>query len=459
MRAGIYCRLSLEKHKGDTELEGFSVAGQEQECRDLADRVGWTVADVYSDNDVSATSSKPRPQYERLLADIKTDKIGAIICWHPDRLYRRPADLEQLIDLCNAHDVAIRTVRAGEFDLSTPSGRMVARIIGSVATGEVEHKADRQRRATRQRREAGFPPGGRMRMYGWTRTGDLIDTEADEIRRMADAVLAGQTLVGICRDLTERGTTTTAGGQWTQTAIRHLLRNPRLAGHATYRGKIIGRGKWPPILDDDIWQTVVAFLDARSHTRPPRVALLAGLICCGRCGELLVTGQRNDRIRTYRCPPAGPARVGCGGISGTAEPIEQIVEGYARGRLADPRIRRAVIEAQSSGHADILAAITAQERQLAELDAALEEPGKHVTRLLKAADAVEDRITALRRQLADATETPIPDDVDLGWPTDLGPRRRLVDLVVARVWLDPGRGGRFNPRRVRVDPAAIIGRV
>jgi site-specific DNA recombinase len=46
MKAGIYTRIS-----DDTEGEGLGVARQEQDCRALCERKGWTVADVYPDND------------------------------------------------------------------------------------------------------------------------------------------------------------------------------------------------------------------------------------------------------------------------------------------------------------------------------------------------------------------------------------------------------------------------
>ncbi|MCJ7726718.1 MAG: recombinase family protein, partial [Acidimicrobiia bacterium] len=69
------------------------------DCEALATRLGWSVVEVYVDNDVSAWSGSPRPEYRRMLDDIKNLVIGGILVWHPDRLHRHPRELEVLIAL------------------------------------------------------------------------------------------------------------------------------------------------------------------------------------------------------------------------------------------------------------------------------------------------------------------------------------------------------------------------
>ena len=63
---------------------------------------------------------------------------------HADWLRRPPCELEASISLCEAHRIDIRTVRAGELDLSIRSGRVAARLFGALARNEPEHKAERQ---------------------------------------------------------------------------------------------------------------------------------------------------------------------------------------------------------------------------------------------------------------------------------------------------------------------------
>ncbi|MGH3800706.1 MAG: recombinase family protein [Pseudonocardiaceae bacterium] len=138
-RAAIYVRISRDK---------VGVERQEADCRELAGRLGWTVAEVFADNDLSAYSGKRRPRYCAMLEAVRAGRVEAVLAWHTDRLHRSPVELEDYITACNeSRDVPTHTVQAGPLDLSTPSGRMVARQLGAVARYESEHRSERVRRA------------------------------------------------------------------------------------------------------------------------------------------------------------------------------------------------------------------------------------------------------------------------------------------------------------------------
>jgi DNA invertase Pin-like site-specific DNA recombinase len=153
--AAVYCRISDDKTGA-----GLGVARQEETCRELAARLGWDVGRVYVDNDISAYRRKRRPQYTEMLGAIKRGEVDGLIAWHNDRLHRNPRELEDFIDLVEAAGIPVQTVSAGEYDLTTASGRMTARIIGAVARGESEHKAERQKAKHDELRAAGAPAGG-----------------------------------------------------------------------------------------------------------------------------------------------------------------------------------------------------------------------------------------------------------------------------------------------------------
>ena len=168
MNAAIYLRIS-----DDTEGLALGVARQLTECQKLCEQKGWTVADVYEDNDRSAFSGKRRPEYERLLDDVKNHVVDAIVSWGPDRLHRSPRQLEGFIDLVELTSVSVATVQAGIWDLTTPSGRLTARQLGSVARYESENKAARITAKHEQLREHGVPIGGAERGafgYRWRRS-------------------------------------------------------------------------------------------------------------------------------------------------------------------------------------------------------------------------------------------------------------------------------------------------
>jgi DNA invertase Pin-like site-specific DNA recombinase len=104
----VYARISLGKVG-----EAAGVGRQIDACRHLAEVEGWSVDEVLVDNDLSANSGACRPEYERLLDLVRRREIDVIVAYHPDRLYRRLADLVELTKVVASAGVEIRTVAAG----------------------------------------------------------------------------------------------------------------------------------------------------------------------------------------------------------------------------------------------------------------------------------------------------------------------------------------------------------
>ena len=135
--AVIYCRISKD-------AEGkLGVARQQAECEALCEAAGLNVLEVVTDNDMSAYSGKPRPGWNHVADLIRSREVDVLVGWAPDRFTRHPRELETLVELLSDTGVKVRTVRSGDFDLSTEDGRMVARITGAVARQSSERQAAR----------------------------------------------------------------------------------------------------------------------------------------------------------------------------------------------------------------------------------------------------------------------------------------------------------------------------
>lgn len=327
-RVAIYTRVSL-----DRTGEGLAVDRQLARCRkqiEAKDYAGWQEVGHYSDNSISAYTGKHRPEWERLLSDIRAGRVDIVLAWHLDRMTRSVLELEHLILLCEEYNVDIATIE-GDIDLSRTTGRLVARILAAVARAEVEMKTMRQLLKMDQLANTGKPFTGGRRAFGYELDRlTVVEEEAVAIKKAAQDYLDGKPLIHIAREWDLAGLKssrredydTTTG--WTGTGVRQVLENPRYAGIRMHRGEaaIYPSGhplegqrvvaEWPAIIDEDTHLAIVSKI--KRSARPDEtkakgpgvhLTLLSGIMVCRKCGEK-AGANRQRGVGIYTC--SSPAR-------------------------------------------------------------------------------------------------------------------------------------------------------
>lgn len=83
--AGLYIRVSTE----DQAREGFCLPEQEKRLRAMCEYKGYEVYDVYEEQGISAKTGNYRPEFERLLQDVRDKKVNTIVVL---KLYDIPED-------------------------------------------------------------------------------------------------------------------------------------------------------------------------------------------------------------------------------------------------------------------------------------------------------------------------------------------------------------------------------
>ena len=324
MKTAIYVRLSEDR---DGTKGG--VARQEEDCRKLAKARGWDVFDVYSDDDVSATNARQRPEWERLLRDLEAGNFEAVIAYTSSRMYRRMADLLRFIEVVKVRGTTIDTVASGGLDLTTADGRMMAGILASIDQGEAERISERIRRKEAQRAEEGKPHGGGKRPFGydWPRdsSGNVIpggayliqEGEARVIKRATEHILRGGSLTSFVAMINDEGIVTSQGRRWTASNFSLVLKSPVIVGIREHHG-VRTQGTWEPIISVEDQEMMIRVLASNrpqnlGWSAPGRRAiyLLSGLAECGVCGARLY----RDRA-SYKCKTSGGGR-GCVSIKAT----------------------------------------------------------------------------------------------------------------------------------------------
>lgn len=458
----VYARVSRDKTGA-----GLSVDRQAAECRELAERRGWTITGPpYVDNDISAYSGKPRPGYRRLLKDIEAGRVGTVVCWHTDRLHRSPSELEEWISACEPRGVEVHTVKAGEINLATANGRAMARTLGAWARYESEHRSERVASAMDRIAKDGGYLGG-PRPFGYLDGGmDLHPIEAPLVADGTRMILAGRSLRSVTKMFVGSSTRTTKRDlPWEPQAVRDVLMRARNCALLEHRGQVVGPAKWTPIVSEDEWRGVCAVLNdpARRTTPGNQPRWLGSLIYrCAVCDNTMVVGTSGRTKPYYRCRTTYSGADGRRHVSKAAPLVDQYISDLIVARLSMPDALEFFAPDERPGIdvAAVRADLAGIDEQRTELGSRFGR-GEITLAMLDAANTgLSTRQRVLERALADSTLTsPVMDVVtaeDIGgtWAALGLDVRRSVLAELMTVTLHPTPRGR-RPNGIYFDPSTI----
>lgn len=459
-RAAIYTRISNDK-----EGAGLGVQRQQEDCRVLAESLGWSVVEVYEDNDISAYQrKKPRTGYNAMLKALEDGTVSAVLAWHSDRLHRRTAELETFLQVIEGTRAEVATVKSGLLDLSSPDGRMVAKFHGAIAQREVEHGRDRISRQKKQAANDGKWRGG-PRPFGYEDDGVTVrEREADALRQAVASLLAGQSLRSIAKEMADRGVLTASKkspSPMDEQALRRILLRPRNAGLVEAGGEILPvKAQWAPILTEDSWRAAVSLLadpSRKTTTGNGRRWLGSGLYICGLCGSTMRTTMSGDKIRVYRCNALSH-------VSRGQAAVDQFVLAVLAERLRLPDAARLLTRESPETVEPLRAEAAALRRRLDQVALDYAEGSLTGRQAKLATDTIQAKLGATETALAAAGRTnglgavlaaPDPGQAFLDAP--LGRQRAVIDAL-ANVTVLPTRRGRtpgWKPGQPYFDPATV----
>ncbi|WP_374028995.1 recombinase family protein [Bdellovibrio bacteriovorus] len=126
MRVITYSRVSTTHHDQNPDI-------QVQELRRFCGARGWPISDEIIDHVSGGTDQ--RPGLQRLFAAVELGQVDLIIVVKLDRLFRSLRHLVVTLDDFSAKGVQFVAVR-DNIDYTTPAGRLMIQILGSLAEFE-----------------------------------------------------------------------------------------------------------------------------------------------------------------------------------------------------------------------------------------------------------------------------------------------------------------------------------
>lgn len=315
-RAAIYARVSTAQ-----QVDGTSLDEQVDRCNAWARAHGLTVVTEYRESGVSGATTS-RPELDRLLAAARRGEIDTIVVFALDRWGRSMRDLLVTLDQLDKLGVTFASVRES-IDSSTPTGRLMRNIIGSLAEYERELILDRTLRGRDAAARAGGWPGGPA-PFGFRlvrgpndqhTTLEIDDQQVTVIHEIVRLLLDERlSTVEASRELNARGLEPPRGGRWTPEKLRRLLtRANGWDGRYTFRRRRHDEEfaapsitiPVPPILTAERMAAFEARVAETTTVREPsagnRDYLLARRLSfpCGGSGAGVYRQDRN--LRQYLC--------------------------------------------------------------------------------------------------------------------------------------------------------------
>lgn len=301
--AGLYMRVSTE----DQAREGFSLPEQKERLEAFCKLNNYEIGDYYTDEGISAKKGNHRPEFERLMNDIKTKKINTLLALKQDRITRSIYDWEDLLQFLDENNAYLSVVY-DDINTTTANGKMVARIMMSVSQGEIERTSERTKIGLAGAIKQGHIPS--VAPLGYKRDNKRLvpdPSTKDVVIRIYDLYQNGLSHAKIASLLNKEkvlGKT-----NWKDSTIFHIIQNEVYKGdfvhgkrtkHPTYYPNVV-----EPIITKEIWEECQFQKknNSRAFKRTLTYIFLQKLRC-PKCGRILggkATRKKGHEYFYYSC--------------------------------------------------------------------------------------------------------------------------------------------------------------
>ena len=217
-----YVRVSTT---GQVE-EGVSLEAQQAKIAVWAELNGYELAGVFVDAGLSGGRADNRPQLLAALNAVAKVKGAALVVYSLSRLARSTADTLAIaaeLEKSNADLVSL----SEKIDTTTAAGRMVFRLLASLAEFERDQVSERTKMALAHKKRRGervgrVPLGFELAADGKTLV--PVAAELAVVKLVAELWAKGMSLRAIAAELDRQGVPTKAGkGKWQRSTIQRLV--------------------------------------------------------------------------------------------------------------------------------------------------------------------------------------------------------------------------------------------
>lgn len=326
-RVAGYARVSTDHDDQTTSYE----AQVDYYTNYINSRDDWEFVGIYTDEGISATSTKHREGFNCMVADALDGKIDLIITKSVSRFARNTVDSLTTIRKLKENNIECYFEKENIWTFDG-KGELLLTIMSSLAQEESRSISENVTWGHRKRFADGKVSIPYSRVLGFEKGDDgnlVVNKEQAEIVKLIFRLfLEGMTPHSIAERLTKQGIKSPGGkDKWNQGTVRRMLSNEKYKGdallqkeftvdfltkkHKKNEGEVpqyYVEGNHEAIISPQVFDLVQAELERRKRTKGSRysgVSIFSNKIKCGDCGGWFGSKvwHSNDKYRRviYQC--------------------------------------------------------------------------------------------------------------------------------------------------------------
>lgn len=321
-----YARVSTDSEEQQTSYE----AQLDYYTNYIKKRDDWDFVEVYTDEGITATNTKKRDGFNRMIKDALDGKIDLIVTKSVSRFARNTVDSLSTIRKLKEHGTEVYFEKENIWTFDS-KGELLITIMSSLAQEESRSISENCTWGQRKRFADGKVTVAFERFLGYDRgeDGNLVinQEQAKVVKKIYKLFLQGYSPFGISKELTNEGILTPAGkNKWSAQTVRGILSNEKYKGDALLqksytvdfltKEKKKNEGEIPqyyvtgnhePIIEPGTFDRVQRILAQRTkgRNRISCVNMFSSKIKCGDCGSWYGSKIWNSnskyRQKIWRC--------------------------------------------------------------------------------------------------------------------------------------------------------------
>ena len=271
----------------------------------------WQFVAVYTDEGISATNTKRRDGFNRMVQDALDGKIDLIVTKSVSRFARNTVDSLTTVRKLKEKGVEVYFQKENIYTLDS-KGELLITIMSSLAQEESRSISENVTWGQRKRFADGKVTMPYRHFLGYRKGTDglpeIVPEEAELVQRIYKLFMQGKTPHAIGKILTAEGIPTPAGKtKWQSSTIESILQNEKYRGDARLQKKFtvdflqkkmkVNEGEvpqyyvedsHPAIIEPEEWDLVQAEFSRRKilGSRYSSSSVFSSMIFCGDCGSV-----------------------------------------------------------------------------------------------------------------------------------------------------------------------------